>query len=80
MERISEKDRVGVSSDGKAWLGQKNGSMSIYGSVKIKKEYCETNLRSDLETFIDENIFKSRRENGEKVFHIIKMEPEALIY
>jgi hypothetical protein len=25
MERISEKDRVGVSSDGKAWLGQKNG-------------------------------------------------------
>jgi hypothetical protein len=60
--------------------GERNGSLSIYGGVKIKKEYYETNFKKDLEEFIDKNFFNFQRENEEKVFKIIYMKPEALIY
>jgi hypothetical protein len=61
-------------------MGEKNGSLSIYGGVKIKKDYFETNFKNDLEDFIDKNIFNSHRDDGKKIFNIIFMKPEALIY
>jgi hypothetical protein len=60
--------------------GEKNGSLSIYGGVKIRKEYYETEFKTELGAFIDQKIFNSKRENGEKVFQVIKMPPEVLIY
>jgi hypothetical protein len=61
-------------------VGEKDGSMSIHGSIRIKKEYYESSFRSDVKTFVDENLFSSRKENDKKSFHIVEMEPEALIY
>jgi hypothetical protein len=98
-------------------MGEKNGSMSIYGGVKMSKSYYETKLKNDIEEFIDKNLFNglvrqpywlsnksckmpciflflaavvqklkflnnsdSQSKNDTKMFHLVTMKPEALIY
>jgi len=59
-------------------IGEKNGNLSINGSIKISEEYFNTQYKTDLEKYIQDNFFEERNENN--TFKIIYMTPEALIY
>jgi hypothetical protein len=55
--------------------GEKGGTLSIYGGVKIQREYYDGQFKKDLEEYI-KTTFKNGEENQ---FTIVTMDPEALL-
>jgi hypothetical protein len=74
-------------------VGDKNGTLSIFWGIKIKKKYYETEFKKELEMFI-KNTFFNRKEKfilkvlrkiklkkqENNLFSVIYMTPEALLY
>jgi hypothetical protein len=74
--------------------GEKNGNLSLYGGVKIAKEYFNTCYKVDLEKYVQCTFFEKKQKriflkikeylshetNRPNSFIINYMEPEALLY
>jgi len=73
--------------------GEKNGNFSLYGGVKIAKEYFNTCYKTELEKYIQSTFFEKKQKNifskikyffhkkDESIpFKINYMTPEALLY
>jgi hypothetical protein len=74
--------------------GDRNGTLSIYGGIKISKKYYDNQFKIDLEKYIQDSFFRKRKpkffqricqfftvtNNNKKEFRVVYMSPEVLLY